>query len=410
MTGNDDHSPMSLEEAIMESEGTTGDVQNESAEQQTEESTTEEVQETSNESNESSETQEETQEKTPEASEETETEVESESAFVDLSKEEAQNNDSVEHDEASEQAVNFNEILEGEFESFNDVEDYIRGANSKIEELEAQIAEGTKPKFANELIEKANEYVANGGKAVDFFKVQGVDVDSLSPVDKLVTQLQWGNNGLSEHAIREHIMETYDLDEGDDGSNNVKLVMDANKAGEEIKKLQADDTPGTPKGMSEEEWRQASSEEQERLEQEQDQINDERMGNWEKPIEDSLNSLMNNGVRIDLGDNKAFDYMFNADEAYLDKLGEQVEEALYMSGFSTEQNPELAAQMVRSQFINDNISKIVRSAINKATNSTNKSWFEETNNPSAISRGDNTPNETDALPSAEEALMNFINS
>jgi hypothetical protein len=399
MEENEDTSPLSIQEAIQQN-GTA--VAEESTEQQEE---TTENQETQNEATDDS-TNETTSEmqvgdETTETEEESGTEenVTSDSEIIDLNSPEEETQEEA-TDSNSQNSLNFGEILDGEFESENDIADYLDGLHSKIEELE----KGNDPEFANDYVKKMNDYVLNGGDPANFARVQGVDVNSMSPVDKLTTQIAWNNPSLSQAKAREYVLDKYGLSEDENGSDNVQAVMDSNKAAAEIKELQAENLKVDRKGMSEEELIERQAQYQTETEEATHQQNEERMASWEESVDNAAESLVKDGIVIDLGNGKGFKYSFDADDKYVEDLVSKVEEALYLSGTNVQDSPKLAQEMMNLQYQADNFGKIVKAYGNKVANSTNEDWFKEVHNPSVIARGDKAPKATDALPTAGEAM------
>jgi hypothetical protein len=407
MAGNEDHSPMSMEEAIAASENSM-EVQ-ESTEQQASEN---QEQSESNETEAgtqqtSGETQEERSDEVStdkEGQEEAEVATEEQDIIDIVSEEESSAQENTVETETQENSLNFSEILNGEFSDENDLASYIDELHSRLDE-----AESKEPKFANDYVKRMNDHVLAGNKASDFARVQGLDLENMSPVEKLTTHLKMNNPNLTDQQAKEYILNKYDLDDEDNGSDNTRAIIDSNAAHSEIKKIQADDTPAAKPGMSEDEWNekldQFNSERNEALMKE----DEARMGEWEKPIENSVENLKKNGIVVDLGNGKGYRYAFDGDQKYVENLVTQVEEALFMSGTSVKESPDLAKQMIEIQYKADNFDKIVKAAMVKGSNSTNEKWFKEVHNPSPISRGDTAQQESTELPSAEEAMNNIWN-
>ena len=182
-------------------------------------------------------------------------------------------------------------------------------------------------------------------------------------------------------------------------------LIASNEAGLKIKAIQADDTPGQAPGMSEDEWNSKQSESQSAENEALMQQDEARMGEWKAPISKTIDNLKEEGVLIDLGDGTAFKYNFNADGKYLETLTNQAEEALFLAGSSVKESPELAKQMIESQFISDNLGSIVKSYGNKIANSKNEENFRESNNPSPIARGDKRASESEAPLSNLQVMM-----
>jgi len=403
MEGNEDHSAMSIHDAISASSGQV-ESQESTEQQATEEVQTSEVTETTAQTQEtSSETQEEGEKQETETDEtkEQETVASEGSRIIDVIPEETnkEEENSTENSELDNASLNFGEILEGAFESEEDLGEYITFLQSKVEELEKV----QQPEFANEAVQKLNEHVNNGGTVADFMRVQGANVDEMSPVEKLSTALVMQYK-ITEAQAREHIQETYDLADDEDGSNNTKVIIDSKKAGEAIKALQADDTPGKVSGLSEEEWNAKTTESQR---QEQEAFNAEetvRMDAWESNVEKTVQAFKEKGLRIDIGGGKVFQYDFGNDAKEVESLVSQALEGLYQTGASAEEAPGLAREMIEMKFKSDNFDKILKAYGNQIANSKNEEWFKETHNPSVIARGDKMPQQSKELPSAEEAM------
>jgi hypothetical protein len=404
MAENEEHSPLSIEEAIVASGNAVG--ADESTEQQevieeTPETQTEVTDETTEET--TSETQ--VEDGSTETTEVVDTEetTTSDSEIIDLTSTEETTQEETSEAEAN-NSINFGDILEGEFESEAELIEYLEDVNSKIEELE----KASEPKFANDYVKGMNDYVLNGGKAADYARVQGVNVDGMSPLDTLTTQIAWKNPNLSEAKAREYVREKYGLEEDENGSDNAQAVIDSNQAASDIKAIQAEDLATDRSGVTEDEWNLKQQELQAEGDAATQQANEARMGEWDNEINSSIESLKKDGIVIDLGNDKGFQYKFNADENYTRELVSKVEEALFVSGSSIQDDPKLAQEMIRLQFQSDNLPAIVNAAMVKGANSTNEQWFKDTHNPSVIKRGNQAPAATDALPTAEEAMRKIF--
>jgi len=401
----EDHAAMSMEEAIEASGNSVATEQSTEQQEVTTEAVTEEIVEAGEIiDTTASETQ---AEITPEASteevitEETET---SKAGIIDLPTEETITNEVTSESLTPQTSTDFSEMLNGEFESEEDLGNYLETVHSQIEELE----KANEPKFANDYVKQLNDYVQGGGKAADFARVQGVNVDNMTTVEKLVTQTTWNNPNLSQAKAKEYILNKYDLEDGDNGDENAQAIIDSNEASKQIRDLQAEDLTADRRGISEEEWQGRQAEIQQGNEVASQQANETRMNDWSPVIDTALDSLKNDGIVIDLGDGKGFRYEFDADDTYLSELADKVDEALFTSGSSAGENPELAKNMIKLQYQSDNLAKIVKSYGNAIANSTNEKNFRESNNPSVIARGDAIPQQGDALPTAEEAMRKVM--
>jgi len=393
---NNDAAPMDIFDAARES-GTLIEETQESTEQQGE--TTEAAAETTKAAEETETTTSETQvaeETTEEAAETTtaeeETTTDSDIIEIDENNETNQTTENVEETTET-NTIDYSEMLDGAFEDEEDLRNY-------IEDLESEVEKGVKPKFANELVEKLNQHVLNGGKAEDFMKVQGVNLENMNPLDILTTEIMWSNPNISEAKARDYILNKYELDDDNPDMDDAALMIDANKASDDIKKLQTEDKPVESNGrLTQEEWEEQLSNE---LEEEREE-NIQRMEEWMQPVDDAVADLKKNGLVIPLGENKGFRYTFDGDEKYIENLTNRVDDALNNMGISVKDNPKMAKTMLEYQFKMDNFEKIVKAYGTKAANSKDEEWFKKIHNPSAIKKGD-VQKQEDTLPTAEEAM------
>lgn len=404
---NDDATPFDIHAAVAES---NPELQ-ESTEQQgesTEESTetvdlTEEANNSTDEEISEAEATEGEEANTEESNEEDSTD----SDIVDLNADNT-TEQTTEGEEESQQTPidHYSEMLDGQFENEEDLNNHLLELESKITELE-----GKAPEFANEAVAKLNEYVLNGGTVEQFTRVQGVDVDNMNAVDILTTELMWNNKDFTRDDALNYLERKFPDSLDDDGkldANDPMLKVDANKAAEIIKSAQAEDNPVNPGGISEEEWNERTAAEKQEAQDAEYRATEERMEEWMQPVEDELDHLKENGLIVPLTDEKGVRFPFTMDEAYEDELIAKVDKTLMTMGTSFKENPKAARNLMELHFRNDNFDKIVQYVAEKGANLANEEWFKKVHNPSVISRGDEAPASDSTIPTAEEAMSKVM--
>lgn len=146
---------------------------------------------------------------------------------------------------------------------------------SKWEEVQKELADlKNKNPYANDKVKRYNEAMSKGVSEEAFFKVDGVDVDKLTPLEKVVTQLMW-SEGLTEEKAKMLANHKYGLDiVVDDLASDAEkaaqektkqlaelnLEMDAKKAGEflsqfKVKALEAPVVAEQAKSNADEVWK-----------------------------------------------------------------------------------------------------------------------------------------------------------
>jgi len=332
------------------------------------------------------------------------------SGFVDINPSNETNEDE-ELSQASETQFNMNEMFGDEYQSVDEVKqalDNYKALSAKVEELENQT-----PEFANEFVQKMNEFVMKGGDPVQFAKVQSVNVDNLSPIDALKMDLQW-EHGITEEEALAYISQKYDIDDFDEESgainpSAVQLKIDSKNAKENLKSRQADNTLVTPKGEQSvtrdeiEQYEQAQAQEREAADNMR--MWDESKG-WAIEVDKSLDNLKEKGIILDMGNGKGYNYIYDKDDSYTEELVSKVDQALYDSGMSKEDNPALAKQLMEDIFWLENRADIMKAYGDEIKSMKTEEYHKMYNNPSAISKGD--PVDNGQKPISTEDQMNKI--
>lgn len=319
-------------------------------------------------------------------------EAEPKSGIVDLSNTEEQPTTEAQTETNDEAPININEMFGEGFNTIEDVKaeiEYAKDLEARIDELEEQ-----EPSYANDFIKQMNDFALKGGDPVAFAKIQGMNVDELSPKEALKLDLQQ-QYGLSDSEADLRINNQYtteDWDSEEDGIDpkSIDLKMDAKAAKDRLKANQADNTliEQKPTGISEEEWQERQNESFAQAKEADDmRMWDEKNG-WAPEVDKAVDSLKSDGITVDLGNGKGFKYVYDKDEAYTKDLVGQVDQALYDSGTSRDESPELAKDILENIFWLDNKAEILKTFGDEVRSMKDDEYHKAYNNPSAIKRGD----------------------
>lgn len=374
----------------------------------------------SNEAEQSSETQD-TSEQAGEATAETtetenptnEGEIENGSGIIDLSSDgDTEASSETTGQDANESPINFSETFGEGYNSLDDVKndlEYLGDLEARVEELE-----NSEPEFANEFVQKMNEYVKNGGDPAFFAKVNSIDVDGLSPKDALKLDLQW-QHGITDSEAEALVNEQYANDEWEEGdgvnTKEVQMKVEANKARARLKEQQADNTLITPTEglLSQEQWEQSQQQKIEEFNQaEEARMWDENTG-WASEVDKAVDGLKQNGVVLDLGNGKGYKFNYDGDEGYTKELIFKVDQALYDSGTSREENPALAQRLVEDIYFMENRARILKSFADEIRSLKDNEYHQINHNPSALQRGDKPTKDSNVVTQKDvyEQIKNF---
>lgn len=313
--------------------------------------------------------------------------------------------------DAAGSGLTLSEMLEGQFETTEALEDRFNQLESM--EQEFNDSKNKDPEFANDFVKQLNDVVKRGGDPIEFAKIQGVDVNDLTPIDAIKMDLKW-KYGLTDAEADSKIKQKYstgeeDPETGDPIINTIDIKIDAKDARDNIKSRQADNTlPEVVNGDSREDW---ESEVQSRVDEE-DRLEDQRMMDstkgWMPKVDVSMKNLQDKGFIMPIGQaGKAFRYSYDGDESYTKSLTERADQALYDSGMNASENPELAETIVNNLYFMENRGKIMNAFAEQVRSVSDEHWFKEVNNSSAIKRGDKVEDVLDT-PSVEKQMEDIM--
>ena len=294
------------------------------------------------------------------------------------------------------------------YETAEDVKGTIEYAADLEEQIEA--LEGRTPEFANEFVEKMDEYVRNGGDPVKFAMFNGIEVDKLSPEESIRLDLQWTHNMSAEQAQAymnsKYKTEDFDEDDGID-PKSVYMNVDATGAKDNLRKIQADNTLKDivpTEGLTEADF-DARQQEHNSSVEEADNIRmwDETTG-WAGEVTNVLSNLQENGIMLDLGGGKGFNFAYSKDEAYTTSLQTKVDQALYDSGTDRQSDPGLAKAITETIFFAENKAEMFKAYGAEVRSMSDEENHKLTHNPSALKKGAHVPKQSDEVPSTEEQM------
>lgn len=152
----------------------------------------------------------------------------------------------------------FSKKTNGKFKSVEEVLNLTEQFESKLKELES------KPKFANEYVEKLNDYLANGGDVDTFVKFQKLEIDQMDDLSVALEYYRTVEGITDQEELESFIFDKYKqgVDPEEFGladwqvkSGKVHLAQDAKQFRQKIAELKAKSLTVEPKqtGLSQEE-------------------------------------------------------------------------------------------------------------------------------------------------------------
>lgn len=175
------------------------------------------------------------------------------------------------------------------------------------------------PTFANEQLQKLNDYVAKGGDLKNFLETQLKDYSSMSEMELVVEKMKFDDPDLAKDEIELLLQDKFKLNEDDYNESQIKLskiqLRKESKAArdffENFKKENE-----IPQGFKDREAESAQQQQQAQQQQKE----------WETTLGKELESL--NTLDFTLGDDKQFSYKID------DKVKSEIKDSLqYINNF-----------------------------------------------------------------------------
>jgi len=199
--------------------------------------------------------------------------------------------------------------------------------------------------------------------------------------------------------------EDFDEESGEINPSAVQMKVDANRAKTSLKEKQADNTLKEPPstGLTEDDFDARDVERQAAIKEANDvRMWDEEKG-WASEVSKAVDSLKDNGVVLDLGGGKGFEFVYDKDESYTDALIGQVDQALYDSNMSRDENPALAQSIAENIFFMENKKEIFKAYGDEIRSMKDEEYHKLNHNPSSIDKGDKR--ETNDAPITEADVV-----
>ena len=175
------------------------------------------------------------------------------------------------------------------------------------------------PTFANEQLQKLNDYVAKGGDLKNFLETQLKDYSSMSEMELVIEKMKFDDPDLEKDEIELLLQDKFKLNEDDYTESQIKLSKiqlrkESRAAKDFFEKFQKENE--IPQGFKDKEAESAKQQEAAVKQQKE----------WEATLDKELQSL--NTLDFTLGDDKSFAYKID------DKVKSEIKDSLqYINNF-----------------------------------------------------------------------------
>ena len=286
---------------------------------------------------------------------------------TEAKKEETQEESSLKEDSTQEAS----EDVDNSQKSFEELlAEKTNGKYKTYEEIESLLsAKGTDTSFANEQMERLNDYVSKGGDVQEYLKTQTADYDEMDELALVKSHLKFNNQDLANDEVDLLFNSQYKLDEDiytadEIKLSKIKLRSDSKKAKKELKKFQEESS--VPKQHREKVNNKKQSEENARL--------------WAEKIDKSLSDFKN--VDFDIND-KGDKFSFSlSDEAVENVRTSNKNLSEFWNRYVNEDGSENIAKLNRDMATLNNLDSIVRSAFAQGLSKGKGDIIDDIKNPS----------------------------
>mgnify|MGYP001253529846 CR=1 FL=1 len=244
------------------------------------------------------------------------------------------------------------------------------GKYSTYEELESALStQSTSSSFANEQIEKLNDYVAKGGNVDEFLRTQTANYDEMDETDIIKSHIKFNNQDLSNDEIDLLFKSKYKLDEDVHTPDEIKLSKikiksDSKKAKSELKKFQKDNA--VPK--------------QHREKVNNDKMTEASMKLWHDKIDESLSDFKS--VDFDIND-KGDKFSYSLNNEAVDNVKSSTKNlSSFWNRYVNKDGSENIAKLSKEMAVLENLDSIIRSAYAQGVSEGKGNVIEDIKNPS----------------------------
>lgn len=267
------------------------------------------------------------------------------------------------------QEVSFESLLgeksEGKYETYEQIEEAIN------------TAKGGSVSFANEQIEKLNDYVAKGGNVSEYLRTQTANYDDMDESAIVKASMRFNNPELDNEDVDLLFQDMYKLDEDEYTENEIrlskiKLKQSAKKAKTELVKFQQENS--TPKSHQDAEAEKVQLEENARQ--------------WSGKVDDSLKEFKSVDFEIN---NKGDKFSFELNDKALETVSYSTKNlGEFWNRYVNKDGSENITKLARDMAALDNLDSIVRNAYAQGASGGKEDVIKDIKNPSYTpeSRGD----------------------
>ena len=259
----------------------------------------------------------------------------------------------------------------GSEKSFEDLlAEKTNGKFKNYEEIESLLSsKETSSSFANEQIEKLNDYVAKGGDVQEYLRTQTADYEKMEELDLVKNHLKFQNQDLKSDEVDLLFNSQYKLDEDlytndEIKLSKIKLRTDAKKAKKELTSFQ--DESSVPKQHRQQVANKKQTEENTKL--------------WAEKIDKSLSDFKE--VSFDINDKgEKFSYALS-EEAINTVKSSNKNLSEFWNRYVNEDGSENIAKLNNDMAALNNLDSIVRSAFAQGLSKGKGDIIDDIKNPS----------------------------
>jgi len=254
----------------------------------------------------------------------------------------------------------FDELLaektEGKYKTYDDIKDALSSKESSSD-------------FANEQMEKLNDYVSKGGDIAEYLRTQTADYDEMDELNIVKSHMKFKNQDLEGNDIDLLFDSEYKLDEDkytedEIRLSKIKLKRDAKAFKRELKTNQTKSS--TPSSYRQQEADKAKLEENARL--------------WNDKIDKSLNDFKS--ISFDIND-KGEKFDFSLSEEDVNKVKSSNKNlAGFWNRYINEDGSENISRLNKDMASLENLDSIVRSAFAQGLSKGKGDIIDDIKNPS----------------------------
>ena len=253
------------------------------------------------------------------------------------------------------------------------------GKYKTYEEIESLLSsKETSSSFANEQMEKLNDYVSKGGDVQEYLKTQTANYDEMDELALVKSHLKFNNQDLENDEVNLLFNSQYKLDEDvytadEIKLSKIKLRSDAKKAKKELKSFQKESS--VPKQHREQVNNKKHAEETSRI--------------WNEKIDKSLNDFKE--ISFDIND-KGEKFAYSLSEEAVENIRTSNKNlSEFWNRYVNKDGSENITKLNKDMATLNNLDSIVRSAFAQGLSKGKGDVIDDIKNPSYTPETKNTP-------------------